>query len=115
MVRIPPKFDCTNTPTVYPPRFSGNFLDEVPMPPLYPKKIMATAMAISATVSMAKMLPKVTGLARAPPTRKPKTGAGTGIYEPNQAAPDHYDDEYLIEPASAAANARTIPSRSTSS
>ena len=37
MVRTPPKFVCTRTPTVYPPMLAGRRRDEVPMPPFHPK------------------------------------------------------------------------------
>src|SRR5437660_4402950 len=36
MVRTPPKFVWTRTPTVYPPSLGGRRREEVPMPPLKP-------------------------------------------------------------------------------
>jgi len=38
--RIPLKLVCTSTPTVYPPKLGGKILEEVPIPPLYPKQIV---------------------------------------------------------------------------
>ncbi|MNQ70022.1 hypothetical protein D3C85_846450 [compost metagenome] len=40
MLSTPPKFDCTSTPTVKPPRLSGSLRELVPIPPLKPKAMV---------------------------------------------------------------------------
>jgi hypothetical protein len=93
--RMPPKFDCTSTPTVYPPSDFGTTRDDVPMPPFQPNACVPAP---------APTLPSPTGPVFAP-SRAARTCSGrigrdriafsppsfvsptTGLIEPTRSIP----------------------------